>query len=80
MWSLLTDPTISGDLERVRGLDAAPTLLVRAADDRTVHAEDEDRWMALLPGAEGRVEPRGGHQFLLRNGFEPLASWLSPRT
>ncbi len=80
MWSLLTDPTIEHDLGRVRGLDAVPTLLAHAADDRTVGPEDHARWQALLPAAESLVVPHGGHQFLLRSGFEPLASWLSSRT
>jgi len=77
MWSLLTDPTIREDVDDVGGLDGAiPTLIVHAADDRTVRPEAHERWTTLMPHADGRIVEQGGHQFLLRGGFEPVAGWI----
>jgi pimeloyl-ACP methyl ester carboxylesterase len=77
MWSLLTDPSIREDVDDVGGLDGTvPTLIVHASDDRTVRPEAHDRWTTLMPHADARVLDDGGHQFLLRGGFEPVAGWL----
>jgi pimeloyl-ACP methyl ester carboxylesterase len=73
------DPVLSeelagagAELTRAR----VPQLLVNARDDRTVHHASQDRWAEILPDAERRTVETGGHQFLLRDAFEPLASWL----
>jgi pimeloyl-ACP methyl ester carboxylesterase len=77
MWSLLSDPTIREDVDDAGVIDGRiPTLIVHAADDRTVRPEAHDRWAELLPHADARILPDGGHQFLLRGGFEPMAGWL----
>ena len=49
------------------------------ADDRTVRPQAHDRWIGLLPHADARMLEDGGHQFLLRGGFEPMAAWLAER-
>jgi hypothetical protein len=46
-------------------------------DDRYVGAQGINRWSAQLPQAEVRTIPAGGHQFLLRIGFEAIADWIS---
>lgn len=77
MWSLLTDPTIREEIDDAGVIDGrTPTLIVHAADDRTVRSEAHGRWADLLPHADARMLPEGGHQFLLRGGFEPVAGWL----
>lgn len=78
MWSLLSDPTIREDVDEAGVIDGRiPTLVVHAADDRSVRPEAHDRWTELLPHAEERMLDGGGHQFLLRGGFEPVAGWLA---
>ncbi len=78
MWSLLTDPTVRDDLARLRRLDRSlPCLIVHARDDRTVPPEAHDRWTTLMPHADARMIDAGGHQFLLRDNFEPVAAWLA---
>lgn len=72
--SFLWDPTTEAELAPLRGLDA-DTLLLVAADDRTVQGEDAERWARLLPRAQ-RVVTTGGHQLLLRNRFVELAAWV----
>jgi pimeloyl-ACP methyl ester carboxylesterase len=80
MWSLLSDPTIGADLDDAGVIDGCvPTLIVHAADDRTVRPEAHARWTALMPRADERMLDTGGHQFLLRAGFEPVTSWLAER-
>lgn len=80
MWSLLTDPTISDAIDDAGVIDGRiPTLIVHAADDRTVRPQAHDRWIGLLPHADARMLEDGGHQFLLRGGFEPMAAWLAER-
>jgi pimeloyl-ACP methyl ester carboxylesterase len=77
MWSLWSDPSLVGEIERVGTLDGArPMLLAHARDDRTVTLTAHAAWTRLLPHAEEHVIDRGGHQFLLRTGFEPVTSWL----
>lgn len=77
LWSLWSDPELIGEIERVRGLDdAVPCLLAHARDDHTVNIRAHAAWTRLLPDAEEHVLPSGGHQFLFRNGFEPLVAWL----
>lgn len=78
MWTLLGDLSIEKDLEGLRDLSpSVPILLLSAADDR--HAGDaiQAKWRRLLPTAEVTIVPSGGHQFLIRNGFEPLADWIN---
>jgi len=80
MWSLLSDPTIREDVDDAGVIDGRiPTLIVHVADDRTVRPEAHDRWAELLPHADARMLPDGGHQFLLRDRFEPVAGWLAER-
>jgi pimeloyl-ACP methyl ester carboxylesterase len=75
--SSIWDPAAPAALEVVRGIPAAtPVLLVNATDDRTVPVGDQARWAGLLPHAERRTLDEGGHQFLLRTDFAPLAEWL----
>jgi len=77
---LLSDPTIREDVDDAGVIDGQiPTLVIHAADDRSVRPEAHDRWATLLPHADARVLPDGGHQFLLRGGFEPVAGWLEER-
>ncbi len=77
MWWLLHDPDMDDELERVRdGLALCAVLLAQARDDRTVLADAVGRWASLLPHAERIEVPSGGHQFLIREGFDPLARWL----
>jgi pimeloyl-ACP methyl ester carboxylesterase len=78
MWTLLGDLSIEGELENLRDLPATtPALLLSAADDP--HSGDAElrRWRHLLPSAEINIVPRGGHQFLLKDGFGPLADWIN---
>jgi pimeloyl-ACP methyl ester carboxylesterase len=77
-WWTLHDPGVTLALEAAaRSLANVPSLLVHAADDRTVGIREQERWAAALPWAERVTIPRGGHQFLLREGgAEPLARWL----
>jgi pimeloyl-ACP methyl ester carboxylesterase len=77
MWSLLADTTVLDELGPLRQLPAdVPTLLLAAADDRYVRQHTIGRWRQFLPNAELRQAPMGGHQFLLRVGFEPIVEWL----
>lgn len=79
LWSLWSDPDLQASLGAATAtLDerAGRSLVVHARDDRTVPFDDHARWLRSLPHADGSVVARGGHQFLLRNGFEPLAGWL----
>ncbi|MCA1844762.1 MAG: alpha/beta hydrolase [Actinobacteria bacterium] len=55
---------------------AAPALLVSGAGDTRVPSADVERWAALLPGARRQVVA-GGHQLLLRSGFQAVADWLA---
>jgi pimeloyl-ACP methyl ester carboxylesterase len=78
MWTLLGDLSIERELENLRDLSPAiPTLLLSAGDDPHSGEAELGEWQRLLPGAEIKMVPTGGHQFLLRNGFEPLADWLN---
>ncbi len=75
LWSLLYENDARSALEAAaRKLDV-PVRLMHAADDRTVPVSDHDRWLSLFPHADSRIEPTGGHQFLLRSGFASLGDW-----
>jgi pimeloyl-ACP methyl ester carboxylesterase len=78
LWSLWSDPALQPELEdAAEVLDGhVPVLIVHAHDDRTVRIAAHAPWVQLFPSARGEVIARGSHQFLLRDGFEPLASWL----
>jgi pimeloyl-ACP methyl ester carboxylesterase len=77
MWTTLADLTVIEDLAALAGLSSNwPSLILGAADDRYVGPGDHDRWQSLLPTAEQVIVPAGGHQFLIRTGFEPLAAWI----
>lgn len=77
MDSALWDPAAPVALQAVRAIPSTtPVLLVNASDDRTVPIGDQSRWGALVPHAERRTLDEGGHQFLLRTDFAPLADWL----
>lgn len=78
MWTTLADLTVIEDLAALSGPSSNwPSLILGAADDRYVGPSDHDRWQRLLPTAEQRIVPAGGHQFLIRTGFEPLAAWIN---
>jgi surfactin synthase thioesterase subunit len=78
MWTLLGDLSVEGELENLRDLPVSiPTLLLSAADDPHSSDADLSKWRRLLSGAEVNIVPRGGHQFLLRDGFAPLADWIN---
>lgn len=77
MWSLFSDPSLPEILRPLERLaSAVPTLVLNAQDDRRVPIRDQDRWLELIPDAERLTVPEGGHQFLLRTRFAPLAGWL----
>lgn len=78
LFAAMYDPALAGELEEAgRRLGAdVPQLLVHARDDRTVALSSQARWAEALPHAELRTVETGGHQFLLRDRFEPLAGWL----
>ena len=77
LWSLWSDPSLVEEIQQVGTLDETlPILLAHAGDDRTVKISAHAAWTRLLPHAEEHVVERGGHQFLLRTGFEPVTSWL----
>jgi pimeloyl-ACP methyl ester carboxylesterase len=77
MWSLWSDPALAGEVEALSTLDGSiPTMLAQARDDRTVSLRAHGEWAHVLPHAERHIVEAGGHQFLLRTGFDPLASWL----
>ena len=77
LWSLWSDPSLVEEIQRVGTLDGTlPALLAHARDDRTVPITAHGAWTRLLPHAEEHVIESGGHQFLLRTGFEPVTSWL----
>jgi pimeloyl-ACP methyl ester carboxylesterase len=80
MWSLLSDPEApSAVADAIRQPSDLPALLAFADDDRTVRRASTDRWRAQLPAARFERIATGGHQFLLRNGFEPVVAWLGER-
>jgi pimeloyl-ACP methyl ester carboxylesterase len=78
MWSLWSDPDLEREIEGLATLDGSVgVLLTHARDDRTVSIRASAEWARVFPHAERRVLDTGGHQFLLRSGFEPLATWLA---
>ncbi len=78
MRGALYDPAVRAEVEGVRTLPAStPQLLLNAADDRTVPAETQARWAAVLPHARREIVRSGGHQFPLRTGFAPVVAWLN---
>ncbi len=78
MWSLWSDPDLEQEIETLSMLDGSTaTLLAHARDDRTVSIRANTAWGRVLPHAERRVLDDGGHQFLLRSGFQPVAGWLA---
>ena len=80
MWWALHDPGVRTELDRVgMKLAGTPILLMHARDDRTVHVDAIERWAELFPAAQQRITDDGGHQFLLRTGVPPLATWLDAR-
>ncbi len=79
LWSLWSDPDLVEDLTLAAGTvdpRVADVLLVHARDDRTVRFDAHAPWVRLLPHARHEVVDQGGHQFLLKDGFEPVAAWL----
>jgi pimeloyl-ACP methyl ester carboxylesterase len=78
MWSLWSDPSLGNELGSLASLDdSVPTLLAHARDDRTVSVHASEEWSRVLPHAERHELADGGHQFLLRSRFEPIAGWLA---
>lgn len=76
MWTTLADLRVIEALAPLQGMTVR-SMLMSARDDRYVTLHDLDRWKRLLPGAELKVVPSGGHQFLLRGGFVSLANWVT---
>ena len=79
LWSLWSDPDLVEEVAAAAGTidqHVPQVLVVHARDDRTVRFEAHAPWMRLLPDARDTVVDHGGHQFLLRDGFEPVAGWL----
>lgn len=75
--TLLSDPTLRDELSELGRMSPPPaSLILNAEDDRRVPVRAQEAWAAVLPGAERVLVPGGGHQFLLRTGFDPLTSWL----
>lgn len=78
MWALWSDPDVRAELGHIASLDGSiPMLLAHARDDRTVSMSAHAGWTRVLPSAESHVLDEGGHQFLLRTGFEPFVRWLA---
>lgn len=78
MWALWSDPELRAELGSIGALDGSmPMLLAHARDDRTVAMRAHRGWTRILPNAEQHVLDEGGHQFLLRTGFEPFITWLA---
>jgi pimeloyl-ACP methyl ester carboxylesterase len=78
MWSLWSDPDLEQEIETLSMLaGSTATLLAHARDDRTVSIRANAAWGRVLPHADRRVLDGGGHQFLLRSGFQPVAGWLA---
>lgn len=74
--SLIWDLSVVDELQALRTAELRRRLLFYSEDDRTIAPDSLSRWRALLPGAEVRLAP-GGHQLLLRGGFEGLGEWLA---
>ncbi|MGH8957499.1 MAG: alpha/beta fold hydrolase, partial [Acidimicrobiia bacterium] len=73
MWTTLADLTVIDDLAPLAFLSTNwPNLILDAADDRYTNLGDFDRWQRLLPNAKRVMVSNGGHQFLIRSGFDPL--------
>jgi len=77
IWSLWSDPDLEQEIETLSMLGSTATLLAHARDDRTVSIRANAAWGRVLPHADRRVLDGGGHQFLLRSGFQPVAGWLA---
>jgi pimeloyl-ACP methyl ester carboxylesterase len=78
LFAAVYDPALA---DALRAAGAAlgpdvPQLLIHARDDRTVAFSSQGRWAEVLPHAEVRSVETGGHQFLLRHRFEPMAGWV----
>ncbi|MEX1264680.1 MAG: alpha/beta fold hydrolase [Actinomycetota bacterium] len=78
MWALWSDPALKDELGAIAALDGSmPVLLAHARDDKTVAMRAHAGWTRVLPQADRHLLDEGGHQFLLRTGFEPFAGWLA---
>jgi pimeloyl-ACP methyl ester carboxylesterase len=79
LWTLWSDPSLGPEVaeaaDRVR--PEMGTLLLHAADDRSIRVDALEGWTRLLPHAGHEIVPHGGHQFLLHQRFAPLGPWLS---
>jgi pimeloyl-ACP methyl ester carboxylesterase len=78
LWSLWGEPGLEDEVRAAATIvdDRNPVSLVYAEDDRSVPPANGDRWADLLPRADRVTVPAGGHQFLLRGGFGPVATWI----
>jgi pimeloyl-ACP methyl ester carboxylesterase len=78
LWSLWTDPDLAPvvDAAASRLPPSSPIILQHAADDRSVRSDSLEEWGRLLPDAERRLLPHGGHQFLLKRHFDAIIPWL----
>lgn len=79
LWSLWSDPDLVEDVTHAAAtIDprVPDVLLVHARDDRTVRFDAHASWVRLLPHSRDEIVDQGGHQFLLKDRFEPVAGWL----
>ncbi|HEY6566931.1 MAG TPA: alpha/beta fold hydrolase [Actinomycetota bacterium] len=79
LWSLWSDPDLVDEVAAAAAAvdrHVSEVLVVHARDDRTVRFEAHVPWVRLLPRARDTVLDHGGHQFLLKDRFEPVAGWL----
>jgi len=77
LYAFWSDPTLPDEFAVIERIPRGTrVLLAHARDDRRVPAVNVGRWQRHLPHAEPLLLPEGGHQVLLRTGFEPLVTWL----
>lgn len=75
--ALIWDPTVAVELSTLRdALRGRPQLLLYSDEDRTIGADNLQRWRAALPEAEVIVIA-GAHQLLLRDHFATLVRWYA---
>jgi pimeloyl-ACP methyl ester carboxylesterase len=78
LYALWSDPTLVEELPAIERIPPETrVLLAHARDDDRVPAANVGRWRRHIRHAEPHLLEHGGHQVLLRTGFDPLAGWLS---
>ena len=77
LYAFWSDPTLPDEFPAIERIPRETrVLLAHARDDQRVPAVNVERWHRHIPHAEPLLVSHGGHQVLLRTGFEPLAVWL----